>query len=89
MEEGGGVGEGGKGSRSEPTMRGVRAKVRPRISVGMLFTNDLQHRDEHYAANSGIAGQSGSCVVPYKACQSQGTRQQEKGHLQAQRQGSA
>ena len=29
----------------QPTMRGVREKDRPRMSVGMLFTKDLQ---EHH-----------------------------------------
>lgn len=37
-----GVGRVEEGTGTQLTMRGVRAKVRPRMSVGMLFTNDLQ-----------------------------------------------
>ena len=29
------------GKTTEPTMRGVRENDKPRMSVGMLFTNDL------------------------------------------------
>ena len=47
--EGGTGQKGSKGSSGKRTMRGVRAKVRPRMSVGMLFTNDLQCQNEWFA----------------------------------------
>ena len=55
MEERGGWQEGGTESKSELTMRGVRAKVRPRMSVGILFTNDLQQGNKCCVAGFGTA----------------------------------
>ena len=58
--EGGTGQKGSKGSSGKRTMRGVRAKVRPRMSVGMLFTNDLQCQNEWFAVYMQVLLASGT-----------------------------